>query len=159
MDKKTRKKEHDSPDIEVCWEATMITVWHPPRTRQSIETEWWDQNWSQCNNGTLYFNSGGKNHSMRYEQIVQGNSSGRTELGPLSHNIVQKKIHMDLKIMRTLPLLVVQLVGALSHTPKGCRFNSRSWHILRLWIWSFSGHVHPFLSDWSPLSLSLLPLL
>ena len=28
---------------------------------------------------------------MRYEQIVQGNSSGRTELGPLSHNIVQKK--------------------------------------------------------------------
>ena len=34
---------------------------------------------------------------------------------------------------------LAQLVGMVSHTPKGCRFNSQPGHILRLRVWSLVG--------------------
>ena len=36
---------------------------------------------------------------------------------------------------------VSQLVGALSHKPEGHRFDSRSGHMPRLWVWSWSGCI------------------
>ena len=48
-------------------------------------------------------------------------------------------IHWLLKSMSISTGQVAQLVGALSHTPKGCRFDPWSGHIPKLWLWSSVG--------------------
>ena len=58
---------------------------------------------------------------------------------------------------------MTQLVGASSHKPKGCRFNSQSGHMPRLLVGPWSGNVweatnHFFLSHWC-FSPSLSPSL
>ena len=41
-----------------------------------------------------------------------------------------------MKIVALSPCQMPQLAGELSHTPKGCGFDSWLGHIPRLWVWS-----------------------
>ena len=54
------------------------------------------------------------------------------------------------------PWQVAQLVGALSHTPKSCRIDTRLGHVLRLWVYSQSGCVwgQPIHASHTDVSLS-----
>ena len=54
------------------------------------------------------------------------------------------------------PGMVAKLVGMSSHKPKGCRFNSWSGHMPRLWVWSLVG-AHTELINWY-FSLPLMSL-
>ena len=94
-----------------------------------------------------------------------------TSILPFPQNPMQH--HQILKIKIYSPGWVAQLVGALSHIPKGYRLNPHSGHIPRLWVQSpvgthIGGNPQMFLSHINvpfsplvslPLSLPLPPSL
>ena len=100
------------------------------------------------------------NFLLRQESWVPDSPGTLSLISPLwrsYHSIVPAKPISHYKII-TSPSWVAQLVGASSCTPKGCRFDSRSRHLLRLQVQS-PFWVHTGGNQLMFLSLSLPPSL